>query len=360
MSVRPPLHRYETIADQIRASIARGAYNHGGGRLPSERVLMLESGAHRGTVRQALGLLEAEGLIASIGKSGWYVAEPKNSGVVGRRVTLVTFGRPSGYVVEGVTRGLNEALGAAGVNMLRIDFGPTDAECAAMLARLREVDTDALVIWPHGALDSAPFAQLRGEKPLVLVDRRVFGFESDCVLFDDQGGGRMITEHLIAQGHRRIAFLGDEPFAESVHNRWLGYREALQQASLPIEDRLTVLPYGRSEPAFGEYVRLLRDAGPTAVVCSNDGVASTLLLRLRADGTRVPEDLAVTGFGNEPASYLDLIGLTTAAQPFAQLGEAAGRLVLERLAKRFPMRDAREILIPMKLVQRTSGACHSL
>lgn len=361
------MHRYEEIAETIRGGIARGEYGPEG-RLPSERWFGRTFEAQRNTVRRALGLLEREGQITSVGKSGWYVesAVPTAPRVTSaeRRILLVTFRRRSGPSIETLTVGLQEVLTAGGIQMLHYDSpSVADAHHVATIEELTTVDAGGIVMWPHSSIDKSLLLRLQASIPLVLVDRRVFGFECDSVLFDDLGGGRLLTEHLIANGHRRIAYLGDEPFVESVQNRWLGYRRALDAAGITSDENLTVLTHGQQEPTFSANVRiLLRELTqpPTAIVCSNDNVASALLLLLRQEGLRVPEDIAVAGIGNVAPGYLDVMGLTSVCQPFTELGRAAGRLLLERLSEPLATRGGRcrEVIIPMDLVVRPSSGAH--
>jgi DNA-binding LacI/PurR family transcriptional regulator len=362
MSLRSPLHRYEEIAEEIRVSLNRGAFGPDG-RLPSERWFGKTYAAQRNTVRQALGLLEREGKVESVGKSGWFITKGETrrgkETLAGQRVMLVTFRRPSGSTIDHLTQGLREVLNEKGIELLRYDSqAHEEAQHIETIEQLTTVDAGAIVMWPHNSVDKSLLARLQASTPLILVDRRVFGFESDSVLFDDLKAGQTITEHLISNGHRRIAFLGDEPFAESVQNRWRGYRQALEGAGIVPDENLTTLVYGRHEPAFSRHIRILLQEKPTAIVCSNDGVASCVLLILREDKVRTPEDIAVTGFGNDASGYLDVIGLTTMSQPFGQIGREAGRLLLERLTEP-PINRApanREVWIPMDLVVRASSS----
>ena len=376
---RPPAHRYETIAEEIRGTIARGAYGPDG-RLPSERWFGKSFGAQRNTVRQALGLLEREGRIVAVGKSGWFVTAapgaasdslareasppktPRRDAPVAAegRVLFVKFQRPLGMTVDRLVSGLGEVLADDGVPLLRFDSAEyEEARHVATIEELTTVDARGIVLWPHASMDRAMLARLQALTPLILVDRRVYGFESDSVIFEDLRAGREITEHLLGLGHRRIAFFGDEPFVESVQNRLRGFRRALEAAGITPDDRLIVLVNGHFEPTFTENVRLLLRGGerPTAIVCANDAVASAVYLVLRGEGLRVPQDIALTGFGNDSAGFLDVIGLTTMAQPFVELGREAGRLLLRRLAESATAenREPREITLPMRLVVRSSS-----
>jgi len=367
-----PSHRYEEIANQLREEIERGSFGLDG-RLPSERRLMLTFDVQRNTVRQALGLLEREGKITTVSKSGWFVANaprtiPTRTAVVesltGRNVLLVTFRHRTLPTFDTLAFGLYEVLSEAGVSVLRYDSAPTkttESQIIDTLEYLPEIEAAGVVIWPQSLVDVKVLAKLESRRPLVIIDRRVFGFECDSVRFDDFMGGRLVTEHLIAQGHRHIAFLADEPFVETVQNRWRGYRIALERAGLGADDRYTALTMGSHEPNFSSGIKQLLHGPPTpptAFVCSNDGVASKLLLYLRSIGKEVPKDIAVTGYGNEASSYLDLMGLTSVDQSFIDLGRAAGKLLIERMEQTTPRtpHDSKDIVIPVTLVPRESTA----
>jgi DNA-binding LacI/PurR family transcriptional regulator len=367
MSVDARAHRYEQIASEIRTAIARGAFGPEG-RLPSERRLVRTYGAQRNTVRQALGVLEREGRIASIGKSGWFVASgadaPTDRLLTGGRVLFLTFRQHESASSDTIAHELGRVFAAHGLQVLRYDSAARQRAAHLETAEdIIELGANGVVLWPHGPVDTDLLARIQSSMPVVLVDRRAFGFASDSVRFDDFSGGKMVTEHLLAQGHRRIAFLADEPFVESVQSRWNGYHQALESAGIEPDGNLTVLTYLQSEPTFSAAMRFLvrgLPEPPTAVVCSNDGVASRLLLLLREEGLRVPEDIAVAGFGNERPNYLDLVGLTTVAQSFSDLGRLAGELLLERLSTPAdPHRVYREVLLPMSLVVRSSSGPHA-
>lgn len=367
MSIDARAHRYEQIAGEIRTAITRGAFGPEG-RLPSERRLVRTYGAQRNTVRQALGVLEREGRIASIGKSGWFVASgadaPVDREIAGGRVLFLTFRQHESASSDAIAHELSRVFASHGLQVLRYDSAARQRAAHLETAEdIVELGANAVVLWPHGPVDTDLLVQIQSTMPVVLVDRRTFGFASDSVRFDDFSGGRMLTEHLLSQGHRRIVFFADEPFVESVQSRWNGYHQALEAAGVEPDGNLTVLTYLQHEPTFTAAMRHLIGGlpePPTAVVCSNDGVASRLLLLLREEGLRVPEDMAVAGFGNERPNYLDLVGLTTVSQSFSDLGRVAGELLLERLSGSSATPGShREVLLPMTLVVRSSSGPHA-
>ena len=367
MADGPRQHRYEAIAEEIRRAIRQDAYPPDG-RLPSERRLVRAFGAQRNTIRQALAVLEREGRIASVDKSGWFVSPnviPDDArSLAGKRVLFVTFRRTDTPQTDHIAQSIRDTLAAEGVSLLGYDSArQEEASLAATIDEIIALRPDGVAMWPLGSLDMSLLAKLATATALVLVDRRAFGFHSDSVRFDDAEGGRLVTEHLIERGHRRIAFLGDEPFIESVQSRWTGYRKALEAAGIVHDDNLTQLRYGSHEPSFSASLRfLLRELPdpPTAVVCSNDDVASRMMMFCREAGLRVPADVAITGFGNAASGYLDVMGLTTVAQPFADLGRTAGELLLRRLGEPYPTEgERRELRLPMTLVVRESSGPHA-
>jgi DNA-binding LacI/PurR family transcriptional regulator len=170
----------------------------------------------------------------------------------------------------------------------------------------------------------------------------------------------MVAEHLLAAGHRKIAFVSDEVFAETVQNRWRGYVLALEASNIPIDPRLSLFFHGIDAPFFSMALRHLLGMGkdaPTAIVCSNDVVAFSLIRFLHDEGVRVPDDLAVTGYGNMLPDYMNAMDLTSVDQPFFELGRAAAKILVDRVGQ-VPAEWARaphDIEIPVKLIVRGSS-----
>jgi DNA-binding LacI/PurR family transcriptional regulator len=160
--------------------------------------------------------------------------------------------------------------------------------------------------------------------PVVLVDHPHERLAA--VHTDDAAGGRLATEHLLALGHERIAFLGHAGGAR----RRAGYEAALDAAGVRQDPALVhCVPHGRE--AAAEATRELLEAPdpPTAVFAASDTQAVAVLESAAGLGARVPEDLSVVGYGDiELARYA---GLTTVAQPLEESGERGAELLLAAL-----------------------------
>jgi DNA-binding LacI/PurR family transcriptional regulator len=160
--------------------------------------------------------------------------------------------------------------------------------------------------------------------PIVLVNDQYPGDFVHSVMIANQAGSRMAAEHLIAQGHRRIAYLGDRSGYQSDTERLAGYKEALAAAGIEFAAELAVKGDGRPEAAIEAIDRLLALASPpTAVCCYNDMTALGAMRAIRKRGLRVPEDISVTGFDDLFfAAYLQP-PLTTVKQPMSRMGQIA-------------------------------------
>jgi DNA-binding LacI/PurR family transcriptional regulator len=352
---------YMEIASSLRGRIERGDFKRG--RLPSERQLTAEFGVQRGTVRRALKELEAEGLVFRDTTRGTFA---RTGAAPGRRqagIALVV-GRAADTTAPGdIARGLSQVAYEAGRPVFWLDSPASSGHAEAAVPDANDLmarGVAAAVIWPEVPTPVEPLRALRAAMPLILLDRRVPGFESDFVGIDDFAAGRAVARHLVALGHRRVGFLSVAPGVWTVLERCRGYAAALAEAGVDARPEWTLHHDGDLTRADDEVLRSLidgADGGPlTAVVCANDSVAAALIAALRRLGRRVPDDVAVTGFGNSFPQLLDALDLTTLAQPWEFIGRAAGELALRRLGgAAAPPPSVEEIYTPFEIVVRGSS-----
>jgi LacI family transcriptional regulator len=196
--------------------------------------------------------------------------------------------------------------------------------------------------------------------PLVVVS--CWDDTTDCVAVDDAAGERLAVDHLLALGHRRIAYLSSglvEPQTDKA--RFDGYRRALRGADVRPQKNLrlrwedpTYLTSDR-EIARGIEALLRGPAPPTAFVVSNDLVAIDLMETLEQIGLRVPADASVVGFDDIAVAGLARVSLTTVAQPREELAELGASILLDRIEGGGTSQPRRVRLAP-QLVIRSSTA----
>jgi DNA-binding LacI/PurR family transcriptional regulator len=152
------------------------------------------------------------------------------------------------------------------------------------------------------------------------------------VATDDLAAGYALTQHLLQLGHRRIAFLAGPPATPWSRERFEGYRRALRQAGLDVDERL-IFQAGRTmEDGAKAAVQLINEGNDaTAIMAINDLVAAGCAEVLLNQNLRIPEDVSITGFGNSMLSEHFRIPLTTIDQPKHRLGAAAMDVMLQLL-----------------------------
>lgn len=171
----------------------------------------------------------------------------------------------------------------------------------------------------------------------------------DLVGIDNRRAGFLITEHLLRQGCRRIAFVGLPHAAATVDAREAGYREALYVSGASIDRGLV----HRIDPADAPAVAALLESNrPDAVVCANDWTAARLMHTLLRLGYAIPRDIRLVGIDDLEYASLLPVPLTTLRQPTAQIGAAALGAMLDRVVRSdLPTRD---ILLHGQLIVRES------
>lgn len=225
------------------------------------------------------------------------------------------------------------------------------SEAESLLAR----QVDGLIVasaQPPDCLDL--FQRIRRRNvPYVLIDRPLVGLQTSFVGVDNHALGRLATEHLIAQGCRKIAHLRG-PDMEIAKQRVAGYRQALANRGLGAR-RDYIVPGGhRDETGYAGMQRLLRVRPiPDGVFCYNDPVAIGAIKAILEQGFNVPHDIAVAGAGNVHYSDALAVPLTTVDQGTCQIGSQAAELLITRIANKDGGK-IRKILIPPKLVARES------
>jgi LacI family transcriptional regulator len=264
----------------------------------------------------------------------------------------------NGAFFPAVVHGIEEEASQAGFNVMICqsteDVGREKKHVEALLKA--QVD-GILVSMSNTTHGFAHFERVRSQgTPLVFFDRMPDLPEACGVVVDDYRGAYQVMEHLIGQGCRRIAHFAGPPTVNTTYNRFRAYREALQAHGLPYEEEL-VVRLGVSSTAAGVTAmqQLLELPNrPDAVFSAYDFPAGGALQLLEERGIRVPEDIALVGFSNEPFTTMVKPRLTSVDQRGKQMGEAAVQLFLQ-LLKRSDSYAGRRIVIKPKLMIRDSS-----
>jgi LacI family transcriptional regulator len=181
------------------------------------------------------------------------------------------------------------------------------------------------------------------------------------VLVDSRRGARLAVEHLLAHGHRRIAYVGGPQSIAQFQERLLGWRDALEAAGLPAPDDLRVSTEKLDlEAGTGAARRLLAlPEPPTAIFAATDNLAFGVLRACDQMGYAVPDRLALVGFDNVPFGEVALAPLTSVDGSGHAIGQRALRLLIDRIegGKRAspPTDRVRMIIEPTLCIRRSCG-----
>ena len=143
-----------------------------------------------------------------------------------------------------------------------------------------------------------------------------------------------ITDHVIAEGAKRLGFMGDITHCNSFLERWVGFNIAASRAGLEVDKGLCILdediqPYTDADWVYSRLKRL--PALPDAFICGNDLLAIRLMTALKRMGISIPEDVMVAGFDGQPQAAVVEPALTTAYIPSAEIGRCAAELIYRRI-----------------------------
>lgn len=171
----------------------------------------------------------------------------------------------------------------------------------------------------------------------------------DSIVTDNFYGAYELTNYLIQNGHRDIAYVGNVYSTSSIQDRFLGYYKSLLEHGLKFEDRLLL----NDRDERGYYIDIeLPDNLPTAFVCNCDQVAYNLCERLTEAGYRIPEDCSVVGFDNDIYATLNSPPLTTVEVDIEQMARTAVKAIMEKVSN--PNRRNGRVLVQGKIIYRNS------
>ncbi|HEY9339585.1 MAG TPA: LacI family DNA-binding transcriptional regulator [Kribbella sp.] len=244
------------------------------------------------------------------------------------------------------------SLEVAGQSGFAVVLGSVDEDPEGEKRAIQELvsrQVAGLMIVP----DQGDHAFLQGAGvPVVFVDRPATGIDADIVMVDNEGGGRLAAEHLLQQGHQRIAILL-APSYYTIGRRLRGFRRAHRAAGIDVDESLVIqLPEGNAEAAEKATREvMLRPDPPTAIFASTNFLAEGVL---RALGELSGPEPAVVGFDDFRLADMLPTPVTVVASDIAELGRSAARLLLDR-ASGTDTRPPQRIVLPCALIERGSG-----
>jgi LacI family transcriptional regulator len=229
------------------------------------------------------------------------------------------------------------------------------------VTELAKKRVDGLMVAPSARREDHVRRLRDGGVPFVFVDREVEGVDADVVSVDNRMGTRLIAEHLVGLGHRRIGMISGPLDKASGYERHAGLGSALADLGVGLDDDL--VRFGDFRTTGGrEGARELMglSSPPTALVTANNQMTLGALLAAKEKGLRIPEDVSVVGFDDPEWAPLTDPPLTTLAQPTYEMGVRAAKLLLDRIEYGRREETSRELLEPWLEVRGSTAASGGL
>lgn len=309
-----------------------------GDQIPTEEELAAEFQCSRGTVGRAIARLVQERLVERRTRSGTRVirtALPGNPASID--LDACAFIYPGDQHEGGwrMLRGFQQSAFAVKRRTLTLSAGTDFRQEAEIVGRLSEFNVKGAVLFPvitnpeemafySKMILSCPF-------PVVLVELNLPGMRRPSVVIDGLHAGYTMTRHLLEQGLRKIGFFAHYAWTPFIRDRYLGYRQALEESGL-VEDESRVMLETEMNPNFedptAEPYRMAqtfldKKGDMEGVVCSSDFMALGLIRALRERGISVPEQMKVTGMDDSAIASTDGNSVTSYQVSFEEIGRKA-------------------------------------
>ena len=197
---------------------------------------------------------------------------------------------------------------------------------------------------------------LKKNVPLIFFDRKANIEGVSTVTINDFQGAYDATKHLISQGCKRIAHLSNNRLIEIFRDRYLGYKQAIMDSGLEFDETIVIETISKVEEGRKTTKILLEmDNPPDAIFSSSDFTALGAIQEIKAHGLKIPENICVAGFANEPFTKFMELGITSVDQSPLEMGKMAAKVFIEQIDKKEIVKIEKKVVLKPKLLIRESS-----
>ncbi len=197
---------------------------------------------------------------------------------------------------------------------------------------------------------------IKKQIPIIFFDRIIECDDIPSVVIDNFKSGYDLTQHLISQGCTRIVHITGNQKRNVYRDRFKGYRKALAEAGIDFTDDLLIVNKLTEDAGIEAANNILKMKPlPDAIFSANDICAASCMQVLKQNGIRIPDDMAITGFNNDPVSRLTEPNLTTVNYPAFRMGEIAATNLINHLQGVSSIFDTHKIILKSELLIRESS-----
>jgi DNA-binding LacI/PurR family transcriptional regulator len=253
-------------------------------------------------------------------------------------------------------KGLHDEAKKAGYSVIIASVGYDSSDEISCINDLINRNIDGIIVCTYKGDKETIEYLLKVSKDLPVIFMDNFDIEKpiNMVYVDGYEGIKQITNHLIAKGYRKIAFIKPIKRYKVANDRYNGYVDALKQSNISFNEDLIYEGDYRIESGYEAAKYLLSNSKmkPEAIVAANDMMAIGVIKYIKSKKIKIPEDIAVAGFDNIYFSTLISPTLTTYAQPIKELAEKAIKLFINKV--KHPTTKNKKVVLKGKLIIRES------
>jgi DNA-binding LacI/PurR family transcriptional regulator len=261
------------------------------------------------------------------------------------------------YVLATMVKGIDEVALEAGYTVMVCQSNESFGREIVNMRRLLDSLVDGFII--SVSSETKVFDHFRKiqekQMPMVVFDRMTPFLQAPGVRIDNEDGGFQATEHLIEQGYKRIAILAGPKNLGISNERLDGYLRALKKYKMkPDQDLIIYCDFNQHYAYLATQELLQMKKRPDAIFTISDRMAIGAMLAIKEKGLRMPQDIGLVGFNNEPVVSLVTPGISSVDQPAFELGKIAAKLFIETMHNESDMSHVEEVL-KVKLIVRESS-----
>jgi DNA-binding LacI/PurR family transcriptional regulator len=260
------------------------------------------------------------------------------------------------YVLSTMVKGIDEVALEAGYTVMVCQSNESFGREMVNTRRLLDSLVDGFII--SVSSETKVFDHFKKiqekEMPMVVFDRVTPHLQAPSVRIDNMDGGFQATEHLIEQGYKRIAILAGPKNLGISNSRLEGYINALKKYKIKVDPDLVIHCDFNQDYAYVATQELLSSKKrPDAIFTISDRMAIGAMLAIKEKGLKMPQDIGLVGFNNEPFTNLVTPRISSVDQPSFELGKIAAKLFIERVHNH-EMSHIEEVLKPKLFIRESS------
>lgn len=256
-----------------------------------------------------------------------------------------------------VIRGIEDELNPSGYHIIICQSHNDETKEVNNIESLINSQVEAIFL-STSSKSSTQFEKiLKKNIPLIFFDRKKTMDGVSSVTIDDFAGGYMATQHLIDQGCRKIAHLASGDFEiEIFHDRHEGYKQALLDNGIDYREDYVIHTKSKIDEGKVAVAQLFElNEKPDAIFSSSDFVALGAIQELKARNIKIPGDIAVIGFANEPFTNFEELSISSIDQFPEEMGKMTARVFLEQMDASENIKIDKKVVMEPKLIIRKSS-----